>query len=64
MTKYLAFCIGCLECGLDSNVIGVYLTRREAQRACNEEMLFKGGPDGFPNHFEAEVFEIEIPEDA
>jgi hypothetical protein len=33
MKKYLAFDIGCIECGEESQVIGIYSRRSEAQDA-------------------------------
>lgn len=35
MTYYLAFDVGCIECGEESAVIGVYHTEAEAQAACD-----------------------------
>ena len=34
--KFLAFDVGCLECGEDSNVIGFFNNEKEAEDACNK----------------------------
>lgn len=36
MTKYLLFNIGCIECGVSSNVVGVFRTKQEAQELANK----------------------------
>ena len=33
--RWLAFDIGCIECGEESAVIGVFNTKKEAEDACN-----------------------------
>lgn len=36
MKKYLAFDIGCIECGEESKVIGIFNTKEEVENACEE----------------------------
>lgn len=57
--RWLAFDIGCLECGESSAVIGVYGSQSEAQSACDaaEE---KQAEDWRGQH-SFEVFSIEVP---
>lgn len=55
--RYLAFDIGCIECGEGSSVIGIYKSRRSAESACKrrEEILNKN----WTGQHSCEVFEIE-----
>jgi len=62
---YLAFDIGCIECGEDSAVIGVFKTRDEADKAAIEYVTSDGLGWGRPEwggQHRQEVFEIEVPE--
>ena len=34
--RYMAFDIGCIECGQDSAVIGLYTSEKKAEAACEE----------------------------
>lgn len=36
--RWLAFDIGCIECGEDSDVIGTFDTQAEAEEACDSAM--------------------------
>lgn len=56
MKMYLAFDIGCIECGESSAVIGLYKTKKGARNACDraEEAQSK---DWHGQH-SMEVFEI------
>lgn len=36
MTIYIAMDIGCIECGAESSLIGIYNDREEAQKICDE----------------------------
>lgn len=64
--QYLAFDIGCIECGEDSNVIGLYATRKKAEQAIekyitNEPNEFGtdwGRPEWRGQHI-CEIFEID-----
>lgn len=53
--KFLAMDIGCLECGEESEVLGVFPTEAEAQAKC-DEMEKKGWRGGQHSY---EVFELE-----
>jgi hypothetical protein len=53
--------VGCQECGVDSVVVGTYLTLDEARAACDVRSEETGGwRDG--GQTIAEVFELDIPE--
>jgi hypothetical protein len=60
MIRYLAFDIGCIECGEGSGPIGVYYTRAEAQMAANEEEILQ--QEDWSGQHKFEVYEIEVPE--
>ena len=32
MNRYLVFNVGCIECGVSSNVVGTYKTKEEAEK--------------------------------
>ena len=54
--RWLVFNIGCIECGVSSNVVGVYATKYEAQQAAeilDKELSWR---DGGQNSFE--VFDL------
>jgi len=34
-SKYLAFDIGCIECGEESSPLGIFDTEEDAQKACD-----------------------------
>ena len=57
MKKYLAFSIGCLECHLDSEVIGVYSTEKKAWRAIEGFEALNGDGGSSYSH---EVFQIKV----
>ena len=54
--RWLVFNIGCIECGVSSNVVGVYATEKEAEAvadACWQELDWReGGQNSF------EVFDL------
>jgi hypothetical protein len=54
--KYLAFDIGCIECGEESAVIGVYDTAQAAETAC-EAAAVKQKADWHGQH-SMQVFEL------
>jgi hypothetical protein len=54
--KYLAFDIGCIECGEESAVIGVFDTEAEAETAC-EAARVKQEADWHGQH-SMEIFEL------
>lgn len=57
---FVAIDVGCHECGVGSEVIGVYLTEQEAQNACADRSAdtdnWRDGGQSVP-----EVFEIKTP---
>jgi hypothetical protein len=60
--RYLAMDIGCIECGEESAIIGMYATREEAEKAINDYLdpdcpWRKDGRGG--QHYE-EVFEVNV----
>lgn len=56
--RYLAFDIGCIECGECSSVIGVYKQKKSAELAC--EKRTERNDKNWSGQHECEVFEIEI----
>ena len=61
MNKWLVFNVGCIECGVSSNVVGVYATKEEADNIaaiCNAKLDWR--EDG-QNSFE--VFDLTAPQD-
>lgn len=58
MTKFLAFDIGCLECGESSQVLGVFNTEIEAEACCDKAHELQSLNWTGQHHFE--VFPIEI----
>lgn len=69
MKKFLAFDVGCIECGEDSSPIGVFDTHMAAEAAI--EAYLTGEPNGFGRSWGRpewkgdhwpQVFEIEVAE--
>ena len=60
MKRYLAFDIGCIECGESSSVIGIYYTEDEADTAAQEARIEQRA--NWTGQHSIEVFEIEVPE--
>lgn len=58
MIKWLAFDIGCIECGEASDVIGIYSSEEEAQAACDKEQVEQ--KENWSGQHAMEVFEIEV----
>jgi hypothetical protein len=56
MNKYLVFNIGCIECGVSSNVVGLYATQEEADAVAAKCDSKLGWREGGQNHFE--VFDL------
>lgn len=56
----MVFNIGCIECGVSSNVVGVYQTQEEAARiaeVCDAALNWReGGQNSF------EVFDLSAPQ--
>lgn len=53
---YLLFNIGCIECGVSSNVVGVYESKEDAERFAETLRDTHGWREGGQNQFE--VFEL------
>jgi hypothetical protein len=57
---FLVFNVGCIECGVSSNVVGVYKSKKEADRIaaiCTNKLSWRGGGQ---NSFE--VFDLKAPQ--
>ena len=63
MKMFLAFDIGCIECGETSEVIGVYPTREQAEAACQQwcQPGQRWGREGRIGQHSEEVFEVDVP---
>lgn len=60
MKRFMVFNVGCIECGVSSNVVGLYDTQEEADRVaavCYDKL---GGREGGQNNFE--VFDLTAPQ--
>jgi hypothetical protein len=66
--KYLVFDIGCIECGEDSAVVGLYESEEEAKKAI--EVYLTGEPNEFGSNWgrkewhgehSVEIFVIDDP---
>jgi len=62
LKRWLAFDVGCIECGESSAVIGVYGTETEASAAA-QVAAEKQQRDWHGQH-SMEVFEIDVPDNA
>lgn len=56
INRYLVFNIGCIECGVSSNVVGTYPTLKEANKVCGKVDEELGWREGGQNAFE--VFDL------
>lgn len=60
--KWMVFNIGCIECGVPSNVVGLYETQIEADAVADllgDKLSWRyGGQNSF------EVFDLSAPQDA
>lgn len=56
MQGFLVFNVGCIECGVSSNVVGVYGTKEEADAACDKCQDALHWREGGQNSFE--VFDL------
>jgi hypothetical protein len=59
MTYWLAFDIGCIECGEESSVIGVYATEAEAIEAT--EVAIEAQQRDWHGQHVMDIFAITIP---
>lgn len=57
---FVAVDIGCIECGEDSNVLGIFATKEQADKACDKasEKQLKN----WRGQHIFEVFEAKLPE--
>lgn len=55
MVRYILINVGCIECGVSTEVVGVYNTEREAAKAQSEQTDWRGGGQS-----SAEIFKIEV----
>ena len=59
MKRFLVFNVGCIECGVSSNVVGLYDTIEEADKVAvklNKKLSWReGGQNSF------EVYDLEEP---
>jgi hypothetical protein len=60
-TMYLAFDIGCIECGESSSPVGVYSTRSEAEEAALVAYTDPERVEAWGGQHEINVYEVEIP---
>lgn len=58
---FVAVDIGCIECGEDSDVLGIFTTKEQAEKACNEAGDKQSKNWRGQHNFE--VFEAQLPED-
>lgn len=60
-TVFVAVVIGCIECGDDSEVLGIFTTKEQAKKACNEA----GDKQSkcWLGQYMFKVFEAQLPED-
>lgn len=60
--RWLVFDIGCIECGEESQPVGTYETREEAEKALNE---YYNDPDGhwgrkgWHGQHDVEIFDLD-----
>jgi len=61
MTGWLVFNVGCIECGVSSNVVGIFETESEAKAVAerlDEKLSWReGGQNSF------EIFDLSAPMD-
>lgn len=64
MKMWLAFDIGCIECGESSEVIGLFPSRDEAEAAIQAwlQPRHRWGRKGRIGPHSEEVFEVEVPQ--
>jgi len=60
MKRYMVFNVGCIECGVSSDVVGLYETKEEADKVaetCNDKLHWREhGQNSF------EVFDLHKPQ--
>jgi hypothetical protein len=54
---YVAVDIGCIECGEDSNVLGVFTTKKDAEIAC--EQAEKKQKENWSGQHSFEIFNVD-----
>lgn len=60
MKRFLVFNIGCIECGVSSNVVGLYATKEEADKVAEICAAKLGWRENGQNAFE--VFDLIAPQ--
>lgn len=61
MKRYLAFDLGCQECGEPSGVIGLYATKRAAEAACDR--AYERQEKVWGGQHTMQVFDLASPAD-
>jgi hypothetical protein len=56
MTKYILVNIGCIECGVSSNIVGVFTSKKKAEKLRDKFSNKYAWREGGQNHFS--VFEM------
>ena len=59
MKRWLAFDIGCIECGESSRVIGIFKTKAEAEAVAAEADGIQA--QNWTGEHSFRVFEVEVP---
>lgn len=65
MKKYLVFDVGCIECGEDSCVVGIYRTNEDARKAIDDyidEDSRWGRKEWHGQHF-VDIYPIEMEDE-
>ena len=57
---FVAVDIGCIECGEDSNVLGIFATKAQADKVCDKA---RDDLKRWHGRHMFEVFEAKLPED-
>lgn len=60
MLRYLAFDIGCIECGESSAPLGLFKTAEEASKACEAASVLQQA--NWTGQHSFEIFPVEVPE--
>jgi len=63
MTYYVAVDIGCIECGEESAVLGIFTNEADAKSLCAEEEVAQAKDWHGQHHFEVlAVDELDVPQ--
>jgi hypothetical protein len=58
--NWVAMSIGCLECGVDSYVIGTFKTKDAAQKAAEREEILYAHGEFYDGQRDFRIFEITV----